>query len=121
MNQYFKNFYEGLNPADYIDIPDKIRDLLWEAYNDNGVVVNTNKLYEAYQLCNSAYIILKEHEYQIEADNAEMNGENGFSLLYGINDDEYHAIQSMYEICEIYHKYFIFSTHHKSSPIKLKQ
>ena len=26
MNQYFKNFYEGLNPADYIDIPDKIRD-----------------------------------------------------------------------------------------------
>jgi hypothetical protein len=108
MNQYFKNFYEGLNPADYIDIPDKIRDLLWEAYNDNGVVVNTNKLYEAYQLCNSAYIILKEHEYQIEADNAEMNGENGFSLLYRINDDEYHAIQSMYEICEIYHKYFKF-------------
>lgn len=40
MNQYFKNFYEGLNPADYIDIPDKIRDLLWEAYN---VKVNSNK------------------------------------------------------------------------------
>lgn len=106
--KYFEDYYKGLNPVDYIDVPFRIKELLWDAYNDNGVVVNTNKLYEAYQLCNSAYNILKEHEYQIKADNAEINGENGFSLLYGINDDEFHAIQSMYEICEIYHKHFKF-------------
>ena len=101
--EYFKTNYPGINPVDYINEYDHLYDLKVDAFNSDGKIIDVEACKYFCKMCRMLYVQLESYEEQIYNDMSEYNGMNGVSLFWDIDKEGIDALQSMYEICELYH------------------
>ncbi len=107
--EYFKEYYPGLEWIDLSNSYKLIQNALWEAYDEDGGVKDFSKLKMAYNLCVPIYNKLKDYEEQIRYDIDEFDGKHGSSTICQAGHFEIvDCVQDMWFICRTFHEYFEF-------------
>ena len=116
--EYFDNTYPGINPNDITSLENAITGYSVMAFEGLNCV-DEEQCALFCQNIKYAYELLFPFEDKIKDDMKELEGNNGFSLFWDITDVYSSALQSMNNICELYHRYYSFIINNSDNKLKL--
>jgi len=105
--EYFKKTYAGIIPHEIIALENAITALSIQAF-DNGQCTDPAQCRLFCRNIKYVYTLLKPYEEKINSDIDELNGKNGYSFFFDIDEMYSHALQSMKQVCDLYHRYYFF-------------
>ena len=118
--QYFKETYPSVIPHEIIALDNAIYELCNRAFDYEGRCVDEKSCAIACKQIKYAYKLVGPFEERLKADINELEGNNGFSLFYDIDDMHRKAFYSMQTIIEEYHRYLPYIIEDKNEDMNLK-
>ena len=116
--EYFDNTYPGINPNDITSLENAIVGYSVMAFEGLNCV-DEEQCALFCQNIKYAYELLFPFEDKIKDDIKELESNNGFSLFWDITEVYSFALQSMNNICELYHRYYSFIINNSDNKLKL--
>lgn len=103
--QYFKKTYPGIIPHEIIALDNAIFASCNLAFDYDGRCIDDELCAVFCKQIKYAYKLVGPFEERLEADIKELEGNNGYSFFYDIDDMHRKAFYSMQTIIEEYHRY----------------
>ena len=103
--QYFKKTYPGIIPHEIIALDNAIFASCNLAFDYDGRCIDDKLCAVFCKQIKYAYKLVGPFEERLEADIKELEGNNGYSFFYDIDDMHRKAFYSMQTIIEEYHRY----------------